>query len=421
MKFRSIRWFHNGREIDRNSTNRIDFEENLEKRSVSLNLKSVRIEDAGDYACEIENHLGNSRALLTLFIERWKKRKLFHCRKKNDFFSFLFEDAPKIQRDDPKEQKIAVDANRFFSAEIRCRISGIPLPNVSWTKVKKKSAEKKISFFCFSRKNEKLIFPSPKYRISFSQENSSALNSRFSNQVTALVEIINVTKSDHGIYQCRAENELGFDSMQINLTGLSKFYSLALTIRDAWKQFIVNDLSCFYYSTCFFSTELSLQFQCRMFDIGFYNKLIDSFTTIWWQHISSHKHRGNIFFTTKLSARKTNVGKFHCRNKTTMKTDRRLLVDTLIDCKWTELFQHVKLLFSILCLKIVGFLKMNLIHTAVSLEFDLTFLIEKKISSIFLKSGTFSIGNATWLEEKREIKIEENDARYDNVVNSIQW
>lgn len=63
---------------------------------------------------------------------------------------------------------------------------------------------------------------------------------------------------------------------------------------------------------------------------------------------------------------------------------------------------------------------MNLIHTAVSLEFDLTFLIEKKISSIFLKSGTFPIGNATWLEEKREIKIEENDARYDNVVNSIQ-
>lgn len=38
----------------------------------------------------------------------------------------------------------------------------------------------------------------------------------------AVLYIANVTKSDHGIYQCKVENTLGTDINEVILSGLSK-------------------------------------------------------------------------------------------------------------------------------------------------------------------------------------------------------
>ncbi len=44
----------------------------------------------------------------------------------------------------------------------------------------------------------------------------------------AILYVANVTKSDYGIYQCKAENKFGTDMTEIILTGLSKLFYLFL-------------------------------------------------------------------------------------------------------------------------------------------------------------------------------------------------
>jgi hypothetical protein len=60
---------------------------------------------------------------------------------------------------------------------------------------------------------------------------STALNERVTSSTTfsttllfdAVLFIRNVTKADHGVYQCKAENSLGNDITDVSLTGLSTY------------------------------------------------------------------------------------------------------------------------------------------------------------------------------------------------------
>ena len=62
---------------------------------------------------------------------------------------------------------------------------------------------------------------SSKYQTKFQEH---LFNSSFSPNQTyeTTLYIMNITKSDYGVYQCKVENKLGVDVSEIILTGLSK-------------------------------------------------------------------------------------------------------------------------------------------------------------------------------------------------------
>lgn len=64
-----------------------------------------------------------------------------------------------------------------------------------------------------------MLSASSKYQSILHEKNSSSTSSLL---FDAILYVTNVTKSDHGIYQCKVENKLGIDVTEILLTGLSK-------------------------------------------------------------------------------------------------------------------------------------------------------------------------------------------------------
>lgn len=64
----NIRWFKNNVEISQ-SNNALQWERRIEGNEASLIGKSIRREDAGQYACESENLHGNSRATIPLVVQ----------------------------------------------------------------------------------------------------------------------------------------------------------------------------------------------------------------------------------------------------------------------------------------------------------------------------------------------------------------
>ncbi|CAF1409739.1 unnamed protein product [Adineta steineri] len=175
INLNSIRWLKDNEEISSDH-----WEKRVEQNEISLIRKSVNREDAGQYVCEIDNQLGNSRATLPLIIQY----------------------APEIDRTDPSRSKAAADADRLLTAEFHCHISAIPKPTVVWMK------------------NNQVLPSSLKYQTLF---NDRILSSSFSPNLTfeAILYVANVTKTDYGIYQCKAENKLGIDVSDIILTGLT--------------------------------------------------------------------------------------------------------------------------------------------------------------------------------------------------------
>jgi hypothetical protein len=63
-----IRWFKNNEELSV-INNRAQWEKRIEGNEASLIGKSIRREDAGQYACEISNPFGNSRATIPLVVQ----------------------------------------------------------------------------------------------------------------------------------------------------------------------------------------------------------------------------------------------------------------------------------------------------------------------------------------------------------------
>ena len=68
LELNQIRWFKNDEELVLNS-NIAPWERRFEGNEASLITRGVRRDDAGHYACEIENALGKSRATLPLVVQ----------------------------------------------------------------------------------------------------------------------------------------------------------------------------------------------------------------------------------------------------------------------------------------------------------------------------------------------------------------
>jgi hypothetical protein len=68
IDLKKIRWFKNNEELSL-INNRAQWEKRIEGNEASLIGKSIRREDAGQYACEIDNPFGNSRATIPLVIQ----------------------------------------------------------------------------------------------------------------------------------------------------------------------------------------------------------------------------------------------------------------------------------------------------------------------------------------------------------------
>ena len=63
-----IRWLRNDQEIS-STTQAVQWEQRFENNETSLIARSIRREDAGQYACEIENAHGTTRATLPLVVQ----------------------------------------------------------------------------------------------------------------------------------------------------------------------------------------------------------------------------------------------------------------------------------------------------------------------------------------------------------------
>jgi hypothetical protein len=64
----NIKWFKNDKELSL-MANGAQWERRIEGNEASLIGKSIRKEDAGQYACEIENQYNNSRATIPLVVQ----------------------------------------------------------------------------------------------------------------------------------------------------------------------------------------------------------------------------------------------------------------------------------------------------------------------------------------------------------------
>ena len=68
LELNKLRWFKDAEELL--LTNRdAQWERRIEGNEASLIARSVRREDAAQYACEIDNALGNSRATVPLSVQ----------------------------------------------------------------------------------------------------------------------------------------------------------------------------------------------------------------------------------------------------------------------------------------------------------------------------------------------------------------
>ncbi len=68
VELSAIRWFKNNEELSL-TNNAGQWERRIEGNEASLITKFIRQSDAGQYACEIENAYGNSRATLPLIVQ----------------------------------------------------------------------------------------------------------------------------------------------------------------------------------------------------------------------------------------------------------------------------------------------------------------------------------------------------------------
>ena len=79
-----------------------------------------------------------------------------------------------------------------------------------------------LDLICLTSQENQTLFASSKYASVIHPRNVSSSFSPH-RHFDVILHIINVTKSDHGIYQCQAENSLGVDITEIVLTGLSEW------------------------------------------------------------------------------------------------------------------------------------------------------------------------------------------------------
>lgn len=180
LNLTDIKWYRNDSE-PKLITNNAQWERRIEGTEASLIGKFIRKEDAGQYSCEIENPYGTSRAAIPLVVQ------------------YL----PQIDRTDPSRNKVATDSDRYLTAELHCYISAIPRPTIIWIK------------------NDQILPSSSKYRMVLNERTTSS--STFSPDLLfdAVLYIGNISKSDYGTYQCKAENTLGMDMNEIVLSGLT--------------------------------------------------------------------------------------------------------------------------------------------------------------------------------------------------------
>ena len=82
VELRNIKWLKDEKEISLSNTG-TQWERRIEGNEASLIGKSVRKEDAGQYACEIENSFGNSRATIPLVVQC----RIFCAFSRNGFFT----------------------------------------------------------------------------------------------------------------------------------------------------------------------------------------------------------------------------------------------------------------------------------------------------------------------------------------------
>ncbi|CAF1488244.1 unnamed protein product [Rotaria sordida] len=175
IDFNTVQWFKDNQEISFDQ-----WEKRNEGNEASLIKKSIHQEDAGQYTCEIDNQFGNTHAILPLIVQY----------------------APEIDRSVPSRSKVATDSDRLLTAELHCYVSSIPKPTVIWMK------------------DDQVLLPSSRHQ---SIVNEQSPSSTFSSNLLfeAILYVYNVTKSDYGIYQCKIENKLGIDMIQIILTGIT--------------------------------------------------------------------------------------------------------------------------------------------------------------------------------------------------------
>ncbi len=68
IELNTIRWFKNNEDLSL-TNNAAQWERRIEGNEASLIGKSIRKNDAGQYACEINNSYGNSRATIPLVVQ----------------------------------------------------------------------------------------------------------------------------------------------------------------------------------------------------------------------------------------------------------------------------------------------------------------------------------------------------------------
>jgi hypothetical protein len=78
-----------------------------------------------------------------------------------------------------------------------------------------------LKFSFFFKDNQPLI-TSSKYRTALNERITTSSSFSPNLLFDAVLYIANVTKSDHGVYQCKAENKLNTDINEVILSGLSK-------------------------------------------------------------------------------------------------------------------------------------------------------------------------------------------------------